>query len=65
MTLAAVVAGGFVLIALISAIASYIDNYYTESVGQWVANDLRLRVTAISQRLSLVLLRQSRDRQDA
>src|SRR5262249_20992324 len=33
-----------VLIAAIGAVASYIDNYYTESVGQWVANDLRLRV---------------------
>ena len=33
----------FVVIALLGAIATYIDNYYTESVGQWVANDLRLR----------------------
>ncbi|HAB16467.1 MAG TPA: ABC transporter ATP-binding protein [Verrucomicrobiota bacterium] len=42
-----------VLIALISAVAGYIANYYTESVGQWVANDLRLRVYHHLQRLSL------------
>src|SRR5271155_5517637 len=29
---------GVVLIALIGALSAYIDNYYTESVGQWVAN---------------------------
>jgi ABC-type multidrug transport system fused ATPase/permease subunit len=33
-----------VLIAGVGALASYLDNYYTESVGQWVANDLRVRV---------------------
>jgi len=33
-----------VLIAAIGALASYLDNYYTESVGQWVANDLRVAV---------------------
>src|SRR5271165_1534634 len=43
----------FVVIALIGAIASYIDNYYTESVGQWVANDLRMRTYHHLQRLSL------------
>ncbi len=43
----------FVLIALIGALASYIDNYYTESVGQWVANDLRLKTYHHLQRLSL------------
>jgi ABC-type multidrug transport system fused ATPase/permease subunit len=40
-------------IAVVGAIASYIDNYYTTSVGQWVANDLRLRVYDHLQRLSL------------
>jgi subfamily B ATP-binding cassette protein MsbA len=40
-------------IAVIGAIASYIDNYYTTSVGQWVANDLRLRVYEHLHRLSL------------
>jgi ABC-type multidrug transport system fused ATPase/permease subunit len=43
----------FVLIAVIGAIASYIDNYYTESVGQWVAHDLRMRTYHHLQRLSL------------
>ena len=40
-------------IALVGAIASYIDNYYTTSVGQWVANDLRLRIYEHLHRLSL------------
>ncbi len=44
---------GVVLIAVIGAIATYIDNYYTESVGQWVANDLRIRIYDHLQRLSL------------
>ena len=33
-----------VLIAVVGAVAAYLDNYYTESVGQWVANDLRVAV---------------------
>jgi ABC-type multidrug transport system fused ATPase/permease subunit len=43
----------FVVIALIGALASYIDNYYTESVGQYVAHDLRLRTYHHLQKLSL------------
>jgi ABC-type multidrug transport system fused ATPase/permease subunit len=42
-----------VLIATLAAIATYIDNYYTESVGQWVAHDLRVRVYDHLHRLSL------------
>ena len=42
-----------VAIALIGGIASYIDNYYTETVGQWVANDLRARVYRHLDKLSL------------
>ncbi len=42
-----------VAIALIGGIASYVDNYYTETVGQWVANDLRARVYRHLERLSL------------
>ena len=42
--LAAVAAAAMVLAAIVGGIASYVDNYYTESVGQWVANDLRLRI---------------------
>ena len=41
---AAFAAVATVLIAALGALASYLDNYYTESVGQWVANDLRVRV---------------------
>ena len=40
-------------IAIVGAIATYIDNYYTTSVGQWVANDLRVRIYAHLHRLSL------------
>jgi ABC-type multidrug transport system fused ATPase/permease subunit len=50
----AVVAGiATVVIAALGAVASYIDNYYTESVGQWVAHDLRMRVYDHLQHLSL------------
>ncbi len=42
-----------VVIAALGAVASYIANYYTESVGQWVANDLRMRTYHHLQRLSL------------
>ncbi|WP_375787804.1 ABC transporter ATP-binding protein [Bradyrhizobium sp. Pha-3] len=41
------------LIAIFGAIATYIDNYYTTSVGQWVANDLRIRIYEHLHRLSL------------
>jgi ABC-type multidrug transport system fused ATPase/permease subunit len=50
---AALAAGAFVLIALLGAVASYIDSYYTESLGQWVAHDLRMRTYDHLQRLSL------------
>ena len=53
MGLAALAALGVVLIAAVGAVASYIDNYYTESVGQWVAHDLRVRIYDHLQRLSL------------
>src|SRR5580704_17659886 len=43
----------FVVIAILGAVASYIDNYYTESVGQYVAHDLRMRMYHHLQRLSL------------
>ncbi len=41
------------LIAVVGAAATYIDNYYSTSVGQWVANDLRIRIYAHLHRLSL------------
>ncbi len=53
MQIAALAAIGFVAIAAISGLASYVDNYYTESVGQWVAHDLHLRAYHHLQRLSL------------
>lgn len=42
-----------VLIALIGATMSYIANYLTTSVGQWVANDLRTKTYHHLQQLSL------------
>ncbi len=53
MQIAAAAAIVTVLIALLGAAASYLANYYTTSVGQWVANDLRLRTYHHLQRLSL------------
>ena len=53
MHIAALAAAAYVIIALFGALATYIDNYYTESVGQYVANDLRLRTFHHLQRLSL------------
>src|SRR5271166_5501495 len=37
----------------IQKVATHIDNYYTTSVGQWVANDLRIRIYEHLHRLSL------------
>jgi len=37
--IAAVAAIAAVIIAVVGALASYVDSYYTESVGQWVANE--------------------------
>ncbi len=53
MNIAAGAAIGAVLIALIGALASYAANYYTTSVGQYVANDLRIRTYHHLQQLSL------------
>ncbi len=41
------------VIAVVGAAAAYIDNYYTTSIGQWIANDLRLRIYEHLNRLSL------------
>jgi subfamily B ATP-binding cassette protein MsbA len=51
--LAAIAAIGLVLIAALSAVAGYVENYYTESVAQWLAYDLRNRMYDHLQRLSL------------
>lgn len=53
MQIAVAAAMAVVLIAAAGAIASYTANYYTTSVGQWVANDLRLRTYQHLQHLSL------------
>jgi subfamily B ATP-binding cassette protein MsbA len=53
MGLALFAALAVVAIAAIGALATYIDNYYTESVGQCVANDLRLKIYDHLQHLSL------------
>jgi ABC-type multidrug transport system fused ATPase/permease subunit len=50
---AALASLAFILIAVAGAVATYVDNYYTESVGQWVAHDLRMRVYQHLQKLSL------------
>jgi ABC-type multidrug transport system fused ATPase/permease subunit len=51
--IAAAAAIALVVIAVIGAVASYVANYCTTSVGQWVANDLRLRTYDHLQQLSL------------
>jgi ABC-type multidrug transport system fused ATPase/permease subunit len=53
MQIAAAAALAAILIAVLGALASYIANYYTTSVGQWVANDLRMRTYHHLQQLSL------------
>jgi ABC-type multidrug transport system fused ATPase/permease subunit len=53
MSIAAAAAIATVVIAVLGAIASYVANYYTTSVGQWVANDLRMRTYHHLQQLSL------------
>jgi subfamily B ATP-binding cassette protein MsbA len=50
---AAVAAVCMIAMAAIGALASYIDNYFTESVAQYVSNDLRRRIYHHLQRLSL------------
>lgn len=52
-TLAIVAAVTLVAITAIGAIAAYIQSYFTESVAQYVANDLRRRLYHHLQRLSL------------
>src|SRR5260370_42103213 len=41
--LAEIAALAVILIAVFNAVASYTANYFTESAGQWVANDLARR----------------------
>ncbi len=53
MQIAAAAAIVAVVIAAVGALAAYAANYYTTSVGQWVANDLRMRTYHHLQQLSL------------
>jgi ABC-type multidrug transport system fused ATPase/permease subunit len=53
MEIAAAAAIALVVIALIGALASGLANYYTASIGQYIANDLRLRTYDHLQQLSL------------
>ena len=53
MEIAALAALAVVLIAVLGSLASFVDNYYTEWVGQEVAHDLRMRTYEHLQRLSL------------
>jgi ABC-type multidrug transport system fused ATPase/permease subunit len=51
--IAATAAIALVAIAAIGGVAGYVESYYSESVGQWIANDLRLKVYEHLERLSL------------
>jgi ABC-type multidrug transport system fused ATPase/permease subunit len=51
--IAAAAAISLVAIAAIGGVADYVESYYSESVGQWIANDLRLKVYEHLERLSL------------
>lgn len=42
-----------IVIALLQAAAAYLNAYYTVSIGQWIAHDLRRSVYAHLQRLSM------------
>ena len=52
MALAAAAAITLIVITIIGAVASYINSFYTESVAQYVANDVRLQVYHHLERLS-------------
>jgi subfamily B ATP-binding cassette protein MsbA len=53
MALALATALLLILITVIGAVAGYANSFYTESVGQYVANDTRLKIYHHLQRLSL------------
>ena len=53
MNLAASAAIILVVLTIIGAVAGYISSFFTESVAQYVANDVRLKVYHHLQRLSL------------
>ncbi len=53
LTILNVAAAATIAFALVEAAAGYASAYYTASVGQWVAHDLRQSIYAHLQRLSL------------
>ena len=53
MALALATALLLIMITVIGAVAGYVNSFYTESVGQYVANDTRLNIYHHLQRLSL------------
>jgi ABC-type multidrug transport system fused ATPase/permease subunit len=48
-----VAVGATIVIALLQAASAYLNAYYTVSIGQWIAHDLRHSVYAHLQRLSM------------
>ena len=48
-----VAVGLTVVIALLQSASAYVNAYYTVSIGQWIAHDLRHSVYAHLQRLSM------------
>ena len=53
MQFAAVAAISMIVMSAIGSFASYLDNYFTESVAQYVSDDLRRKIYHHLQRLSL------------
>src|SRR5262249_45508089 len=51
--IAAGAAAGLAIIGLVGSIAKYLEHYYTEHVGQRLADDLRMRVFHHLDRLAL------------
>src|SRR5436189_1407360 len=53
MALATASAIALIVLTIIGAVAGYINSFYAESVGQHVANDVRMQVYHHLERLSL------------
>jgi len=53
MTALNVAVGATLVIALLQAASAYLNAYYTVSIGQWIAHDLRHGIYAHLQRLSM------------
>jgi ABC-type multidrug transport system fused ATPase/permease subunit len=53
MHIATLAAAMVVVIAAVNSVATYFNIYFSASIGQWIANDLRIRMYHHLQRLSL------------